>query len=113
MRLTLVARGAWASKFSTGSIFPLVETMARIGPRTAVVVCTRSAPRCEKIGMRTMAAAALMMIQFQRRRVVDPCELLLPDAKFVFQGETRITVSNNLPPWEAWEKSNAACGVHG
>lgn len=83
MRFTLVEMGAWASKLSTGSIFPLVETTARMGPRETAVMWTRSAPRREKMGMRTTAASTPMTTQLQRRRGGDGCELLLFDANLL------------------------------
>src|ERR1700736_2246112 len=81
--------GAWASKFSMGSTFPLVETRLRMGPRSTVVVRTLVGLRREKIGTSIAAAITPATSQFHPLRGDpfrgDPFELWFDANLFSFR----------------------------
>jgi hypothetical protein len=91
-----VAIGAWASKFCTGSILPLVETRLRMGPRSTVVARTGTGPRRET---KTINAITATPSSSQTQRAREAAfELFVVVANLVsFQDAAGITVSINLP----------------
>ena len=95
-RFTVVAMGAWASKFWIGSTLPLVETTLRIGPRWTDrgTDLERSS---DEVGIKLIARCQ----HGERKPNPTPAdggfELFVDANQLSFRMQAGITVSSNLP----------------